>query len=76
MEPTSDPVQLMDRVCVSALLQIQDIVRMSHLLTIFRVSEGSGDVDVAILQALFKGGVCSSPQTPQQTLWLLDGTLS
>lgn len=30
---------------------------MSHLLTVFRVSEDNrGDVDVAILQALFKGG--------------------
>lgn len=29
---------------------------MSHLLTVFRVSEDShGDVDVAILQALLKG---------------------
>ncbi|XP_072253281.1 transient receptor potential cation channel subfamily M member 2 [Leuresthes tenuis] len=35
--------------------KIQDIIRMSHLLTIFRVSEDSqGDVDVAILQALLK----------------------
>lgn len=38
------------------LLQIQDIIRMSHLLTIFRVSENSlWDLDVAILQALLKG---------------------
>lgn len=30
---------------------------MSHLLTVFRVSEDNhGDVDVAILQALLKGG--------------------
>lgn len=37
-------------------LQIQDIIRMPHLLTVFRVSEEShGDVDVAILQALLKG---------------------
>uniref|UniRef100_A0A673C9F8 Transient receptor potential cation channel, subfamily M, member 2 n=1 Tax=Sphaeramia orbicularis TaxID=375764 RepID=A0A673C9F8_9TELE len=35
--------------------KIQDIIRMSHLLTVFRVSEDShGDVDVAILQALLK----------------------
>ncbi|KAM9347244.1 transient receptor potential cation channel subfamily M member 2 [Symphorus nematophorus] len=35
--------------------KIQDIIRMSHLLTIFRVSEDShSDVDVAILQALLK----------------------
>ncbi|KAM4731283.1 transient receptor potential cation channel subfamily M member 2 [Anableps anableps] len=36
---------------------IQDIIRMSHLLTIFRASEddqGDVDVDVAILQALLK----------------------
>ncbi|XP_035531934.1 transient receptor potential cation channel subfamily M member 2 [Morone saxatilis] len=34
---------------------IQDIIRMSHLLTIFTVSEDHhGDVDVAILQALLK----------------------
>ncbi|XP_076026118.1 transient receptor potential cation channel subfamily M member 2-like [Genypterus blacodes] len=35
--------------------KIQDIIRMSHLLTVFRVSEGKHeDVDVAILQALLK----------------------
>ncbi|XP_070771465.1 transient receptor potential cation channel subfamily M member 2 [Enoplosus armatus] len=35
--------------------KIQDIIRMSHLLTVFRVSEDiHGDVDVAILQALLK----------------------
>uniref|UniRef100_A0A3B3CWT1 Transient receptor potential cation channel, subfamily M, member 2 n=1 Tax=Oryzias melastigma TaxID=30732 RepID=A0A3B3CWT1_ORYME len=35
--------------------KIQDIVRESHLLTIFRVREDShGDVDVAILKALLK----------------------
>ncbi|XP_063356305.1 transient receptor potential cation channel subfamily M member 2 [Pelmatolapia mariae] len=35
--------------------KIQDIIRMSHLLTVFRVSEDCrGDVDVAILQALLK----------------------
>ncbi|XP_071321114.1 transient receptor potential cation channel subfamily M member 2 [Trachinotus anak] len=34
---------------------IQDVIRMPHLLTVFRVSEDShGDVDVAILQALLK----------------------
>ncbi|KAG7227474.1 hypothetical protein INR49_005288 [Caranx melampygus] len=34
---------------------IQDIIRMPHLLTVFRVSEdGHVDVDVAILQALLK----------------------
>ncbi|XP_029314727.1 transient receptor potential cation channel subfamily M member 2 [Cottoperca gobio] len=34
---------------------IQDIIRMSQLLTIFRISEDNhGDVDVAILQALLK----------------------
>ncbi|KAE8299410.1 hypothetical protein D5F01_LYC01805 [Larimichthys crocea] len=34
---------------------IQDIIRMSHLLTIFRVGpDNQGDVDVAILQALLK----------------------
>ncbi|XP_041858356.1 transient receptor potential cation channel subfamily M member 2 isoform X1 [Melanotaenia boesemani] len=40
--------------------KIQDIIRMSHLLTIFRVSEDSqGDVDVAILQALLKASKSS-----------------
>ncbi|XP_021180116.2 transient receptor potential cation channel subfamily M member 2 isoform X1 [Fundulus heteroclitus] len=35
--------------------KIQDILRMSHLLTIFRASEEDhGDMDVAILQALLK----------------------
>ncbi|XP_028249051.1 transient receptor potential cation channel subfamily M member 2 [Parambassis ranga] len=35
--------------------KIQDIIRMSHLLTIFSLSEDShSDVDVAILQALLK----------------------
>uniref|UniRef100_A0A8C3ARZ7 Transient receptor potential cation channel, subfamily M, member 2 n=1 Tax=Cyclopterus lumpus TaxID=8103 RepID=A0A8C3ARZ7_CYCLU len=35
--------------------KIQDIIRMSHWLTIFRISEDNhGDVDVAILQALLK----------------------
>ncbi|XP_037831853.1 transient receptor potential cation channel subfamily M member 2 [Kryptolebias marmoratus] len=35
--------------------KIQDIIRMSHLLTIFRVNEDNyGDVDMAILQALLK----------------------
>ncbi|XP_078119009.1 LOW QUALITY PROTEIN: transient receptor potential cation channel subfamily M member 2 [Sander vitreus] len=35
--------------------KIQDIIRMSHLLTIFRIGEENhGDVDVAILQALLK----------------------
>lgn len=37
-------------------LQIQDIVRMRQLLTIFREGkDGQQDVDVAILQALLKG---------------------
>ncbi|XP_034042353.1 transient receptor potential cation channel subfamily M member 2 isoform X2 [Thalassophryne amazonica] len=35
--------------------KIQDIIRMPHLLTVFRVSEDKhGDLDVAILQALLK----------------------
>ncbi|XP_068428649.1 transient receptor potential cation channel subfamily M member 2 isoform X2 [Clinocottus analis] len=35
--------------------KIQDIIRMSHWLTIFRISEDNhGDLDVAILQALLK----------------------
>ncbi|KAM8855420.1 transient receptor potential cation channel subfamily M member 2 isoform 2-T2 [Spinachia spinachia] len=35
--------------------KIQDIIRMSHLLTMFRISEDNhSDVDVAILQALLK----------------------
>lgn len=45
---------LLDLVCF--LCQIQDIIRMSHLLTVFRASDDNhGDVDVAILQALLKG---------------------
>lgn len=41
---------------VSRLCQIQDIVRMTHLLSVFRTSEDNhGDVDMAILQALLKG---------------------
>lgn len=43
--------------CIFSPIQIQDIIRMSHLLTVFRVCEDNhGDVDVAILQALLKGG--------------------
>lgn len=43
-------------ISVSFVCQIQDIIRMSHLLTIFRVGpDNQGDVDVAILQALLKG---------------------
>ncbi|XP_041662819.1 transient receptor potential cation channel subfamily M member 2-like isoform X1 [Cheilinus undulatus] len=35
--------------------KIQDIIRIPHLLTVFRISEDNhGDVDVAILQALLK----------------------
>ncbi|KAK0151528.1 Transient receptor potential cation channel subfamily M member 2 [Merluccius polli] len=35
--------------------KIQDIIRMSHLLTVFRINEDQhGEVDVAILQALLK----------------------
>ncbi|XP_074551386.1 transient receptor potential cation channel subfamily M member 2 [Halichoeres trimaculatus] len=35
--------------------KIQDIIRLPHLLTVFRIGEDShGDVDVAILQALLK----------------------
>lgn len=42
--------------CVLFLWQIQDIIRMSHLLTVFRVNKDNHeDVDVAILQALLKG---------------------
>ncbi|XP_077393579.1 transient receptor potential cation channel subfamily M member 2 [Festucalex cinctus] len=42
--------------------KIQDIIRMSHLLTVFRGGGDShGDVDVAILQALFKASrACAS----------------
>uniref|UniRef100_A0A3P9LM50 Transient receptor potential cation channel, subfamily M, member 2 n=1 Tax=Oryzias latipes TaxID=8090 RepID=A0A3P9LM50_ORYLA len=44
--------------------KIQDIVRMSHLLTIFRVTEDShGDVDVAILKALLKASRSSETLT-------------
>lgn len=42
--------------CPWLSLQIQDIVRSRQLLTIFREGKyGQQDVDVAILQALFKG---------------------
>lgn len=42
--------------CPRLPLQIQDIVRSRQLLTIFREGKyGQQDVDVAILQALFKG---------------------
>lgn len=42
--------------CIVSPNQIQDIIRMSHLLTVFGVCEDNqGDVDVAILQALLKG---------------------
>ncbi|MED6272277.1 Transient receptor putative cation channel subfamily M member 2, partial [Characodon lateralis] len=40
---------------IESTKKIQDIIRMSHLLTVFRAREdGHGDVDVAILQALLK----------------------
>ncbi|KAF7658007.1 hypothetical protein LDENG_00019260 [Lucifuga dentata] len=40
--------------------KIQDIIRMTHLLTVFRISEGKNeDVDVAILQALLKASSTS-----------------
>ncbi|XP_061736092.1 transient receptor potential cation channel subfamily M member 2 [Nerophis ophidion] len=43
--------------------KIQDIIRMSHLLTVFRGGEDNhGDVDVAILQALFKASRASESQ--------------
>nr|XP_061799468.1 transient receptor potential cation channel subfamily M member 2-like [Nerophis lumbriciformis] len=43
--------------------KIQDIIRMSHLLTVFRGGGDShGDVDVAILQALFKASRASASQ--------------
>ncbi|KAM4559363.1 transient receptor potential cation channel subfamily M member 2 [Odontesthes bonariensis] len=43
--------------------KIQDIIRMSHLLTIFRVSEDNqGDVDVAILKALLKASRSNETQ--------------
>ncbi|XP_037136394.1 transient receptor potential cation channel subfamily M member 2 [Syngnathus acus] len=43
--------------------KIQDIIRMSHLLTVFRGGGDShGDVDVAILQALFKASRVSASQ--------------
>ena len=39
-----------------SLCQIQDIIRMSHLLTVFRISEEQqGELDVAIILALLKG---------------------
>ncbi|XP_042350815.1 transient receptor potential cation channel subfamily M member 2 [Plectropomus leopardus] len=40
--------------------KIQDIIRIPHLLTVFRISEDNhGDVDVAILQALLKASKTS-----------------
>ncbi|XP_061579658.1 transient receptor potential cation channel subfamily M member 2 isoform X2 [Cololabis saira] len=48
--------------------KIQDIIRMSHLLTIFRLSESSHmDVDVAILQALLKAS--KSVESPGNESW-------
>ncbi|XP_062313277.1 transient receptor potential cation channel subfamily M member 2 isoform X2 [Osmerus eperlanus] len=43
--------------------KIQDIIRMPHLLTVFRISEEKhGDLDVAILQALLKASrTCEPP---------------
>lgn len=42
-------------------LQIQDIVQMQQLLTVFRIDEeNNNDVDVAILQAFLKGAVWSN----------------
>ncbi|XP_029385890.1 transient receptor potential cation channel subfamily M member 2 [Echeneis naucrates] len=42
---------------------IQDIIRMPHLLTVFRVNEEShGDVDLAMLQALLKASRTSESQ--------------
>ncbi|KAM9709328.1 transient receptor potential cation channel subfamily M member 2 isoform 2-T2 [Menidia menidia] len=57
--------------------KIQDIIRMSHLLTIFTVSEDShADVDVAILQALLKAsrrdetqGMCWTRQLELAIAW-------
>lgn len=50
-------VDLIISFCIFPPNQIQDIIRMSHLLTVFGVCEDNqGDVDVAILQALLKGG--------------------
>ncbi|KAM9342245.1 transient receptor potential cation channel subfamily M member 2 [Pholidichthys leucotaenia] len=41
--------------------KIQDIIRMPHLLTIFRMNDDNrGDVDVAILQALLKASRAST----------------
>ncbi|XP_053733768.1 transient receptor potential cation channel subfamily M member 2-like [Synchiropus splendidus] len=43
--------------------KIQDIMRMSHLLTVLRVSEkNQGEMDAAILQALFKASRYNEPQ--------------
>ncbi|XP_075334645.1 transient receptor potential cation channel subfamily M member 2-like [Odontesthes bonariensis] len=43
--------------------KIQDIIRMPHLLTIFRVSEDNqGDMDVAILKALLKASRSNETQ--------------
>ncbi|XP_053732121.1 LOW QUALITY PROTEIN: transient receptor potential cation channel subfamily M member 2-like [Synchiropus splendidus] len=43
--------------------KIQDIMRMSHLLTVLRVSEkNQGEMDAAILHALFKASRYNEPQ--------------
>ncbi|KAG7503560.1 transient receptor potential cation channel subfamily M member 2 [Solea senegalensis] len=53
---------------------IQDIIRLPHLLTVFRVSEDShGDVDVAILQALLKASRTSESQCWKRQLELAIG---
>ncbi|XP_069388931.1 transient receptor potential cation channel subfamily M member 2 isoform X2 [Paralichthys olivaceus] len=50
---------------------IQDIIRLPHLLTVFRVSEDShGEVDVAILQALLKASRTSESQCWRRQLEL------
>uniref|UniRef100_A0A8C6UEA6 Transient receptor potential cation channel, subfamily M, member 2 n=1 Tax=Neogobius melanostomus TaxID=47308 RepID=A0A8C6UEA6_9GOBI len=54
--------------------KIQDIIRMPHLLTVFRVTADSyGDVDVAILRALLKAsrsGECLGGESSQRQLEL------
>ncbi|KAM3842235.1 transient receptor potential cation channel subfamily M member 2-like [Diretmus argenteus] len=48
--------------------KIQDIIRMPHLLTVFRISEERrGDVDVAILQALLKAS--RNSESPGRDSW-------
>ena len=62
-----------------SLCQIQDIIRMSHLLTVFRISEEQqGELDVAIILALLKGTWVRCPLEQMQwkeSLGFLNGNV-